>query len=373
MPGKVRLLLIILVFASASFVLVAQDDADAEALPLMSELASGEWAQIQPGGDTICSNGTPFWFYVRPAPEETDKLMVFFDGGGACWFGDICDLTANPTYSPFADAEAPAATGIFDYENELNPFVDYHSVFVPYCTADVHIGDAVRTYDVEANNGEVTINHKGYVNATTTLDWVFENVENPSTVFVTGSSAGAIPAPFYAEFVAEAYPDARVEVLADGAGGYRLPEDSRQALDMWNTVSILTELYEGIDEYDELTFEDFYIRVGEAFPNISMTQYNTAADETQLSFLALNGIVDTPLMDLLNANYDYIRGEIENFDTFTAGGDTHTILTTPFVYQFAVDGKPFIEWLTALANGEEVDTFDCSECDEAEVIEGNSE
>ena len=36
--------------------------------------------------------------------------------------------------------------GIFDRSNPENPFRDFGVIFVPYCTGDVHIGDASRRY-----------------------------------------------------------------------------------------------------------------------------------------------------------------------------------------------------------------------------------
>ena len=45
---------------------------------------SETWNAIEPGGDTLCSDGTPYRFFVHPG--NTTKLMVYFEGGGACWF-----------------------------------------------------------------------------------------------------------------------------------------------------------------------------------------------------------------------------------------------------------------------------------------------
>jgi len=58
-------------------------------------LAPG-WNIIEPGGDTVCSDGTPYKFFVRPG--AADKLMVYFQGGGACWTGVTCDPDLTPTY-----------------------------------------------------------------------------------------------------------------------------------------------------------------------------------------------------------------------------------------------------------------------------------
>ena len=54
------------------------------------------WNVIEPGGDTVCSDGTPYKFFVRPG--AADKLMVYFQGGGACWTGGTCDPDLKPTY-----------------------------------------------------------------------------------------------------------------------------------------------------------------------------------------------------------------------------------------------------------------------------------
>lgn len=346
----------------AAALVLAQD-----ALPSAADLPEGEWTAIDAGGDTICSNGTPYSFFARRNAGTPDKVMVYFQGGGACWFGDICDLTVNPTYDPFVDeSDVPPPSGIFDFDNEANPFADYHVVFVPYCTGDVHIGNATRTY--ESSAGEVEIFHNGFNNSMATLDWTFANVPDPSTVVVAGSSAGAIPSPFYAEFVAEAYPDARIEVIADAAGGYRTPENSVATFGSWGTPDILTDLYEGYTA-ENLTFEAFYIEVGKAYPDISMTQYNTAFDETQIGFLALSNIFGADLPALLEANFADISAEVETFAHYLAGGELHTILLRPELYTYTVGDVALTDWLAGIEAGDEIETVACEDCTEAEVIE----
>lgn len=346
----------------------AQDE-----LPSLADLEKGAWTQIATGGDTICSNGTPYSFFVRPAESETSSLLIHFQGGGACWFAGNCDLTAQPTYDPFVDeTDNPGAApaGIFDFANEENPFLDYNMVMVPYCTGDVHIGDNVATYEVAATDSaparEVVINHKGFTNATTVLDWTFGNFAEPDTVFVTGCSAGSIPSPLYTQFVAAAYPDARIEQLGDAAGGYRNYESVSAIFGVWGTMNILPEEYADF-EVAEMTFERFYQVSGALLPDVTFTQYNTVADQVQTGFLALTGLVGTPLIELLDANFADIDAEIDNFFTYTAGGDSHCITPTPDFYTYQVDGLRFVDWVRTLAEGEEVDVVRCTECETAET------
>ena len=67
----------------------AQDPprANAAALPGLSELRTG-WNVLRPGGETKCAKGGEYAFSVRPG--ASDKLLVWFEGGGACWRGEQC-------------------------------------------------------------------------------------------------------------------------------------------------------------------------------------------------------------------------------------------------------------------------------------------
>jgi hypothetical protein len=343
---------------------------EGEGLAALNELDDG-WNMLVPGGDTICSDGSEYAFFVRPA--DTKKLLIYFEGGGACWFGEICDLSGNPTYDPVVgvyDSPGEHLDGIFDLENPENPFADYSMVFVPYCTADVHMGNRVTTYEVPAKGDvaahEVTIHHKGYVNATAVLDWTFENLKAPETVFVTGDSAGSIASPFYTAFVAERYPDAFIAQLGDAAGGYRT--DAVPAVFAnWGTIDILPDFPEFQDAtVDNLTVEAFYLASASRYPDITFAQVNTAADGTQRGFLNLMGADDTPLLERLKANFADLNAAVDNFRSYTAGGAEHSVLGRSQFYTYQVDGLLLRDWVAALAAGEDVEDVMCTDCESAE-------
>lgn len=352
---------VVLSFLLSLSVISAQDTE----LPTWDELEAG-WNTLAPGGDTTCAFDTEYTFHVRPADSE--DLLIFFNGGGACWFSQICNPEA-PTFVPFTN-EVPGSTGIFDLENEENPFADYNMVFISYCTGDVHLGNSEVVYELpatdESDAQEFTILHNGYINSMTVLDWIFENTDSPENIFVTGSSAGAIAAPFYAGLVAEQYPDSTVVQLGDGAGGYRIPQNTPIVNSVWNTLSILPEWPEYSEAtLDNLTFEAYYMATAARFPDMQMAQYNTANDGTQYAFLELSGISGVPLQDLLEANFDDIRQQVESFYTYTAGGDLHTILRLPEFYEYEVDGVTVRDWVADLAVGEPVSDVVCTDCETA--------
>src|SRR5689334_19223009 len=51
-------------------------------------IQSSGWTRIEPGGETRCAHDTPFAYWVRPG--MVNKLLVFFQGGGACFDANTC-------------------------------------------------------------------------------------------------------------------------------------------------------------------------------------------------------------------------------------------------------------------------------------------
>ncbi|MBZ0291294.1 MAG: pectinacetylesterase family protein, partial [Anaerolineae bacterium] len=186
-------------------------------LPNLADLQPDTWNRIDPGGDTICAESTPYAFFVRPV-SESNHLLIYFQGGGACWNTFTCGTMS--TFDPSVAADEVYTGGIFDLENPANPLLDYNMVFIPYCTADVFTGNRSVTY-----GDDLTIEHRGYVNTQAVLNWAYEQFPQPSQVLVTGSSAGALGAIFHAADIMAHYADVPVIQLGDGYVGL-LPENA---------------------------------------------------------------------------------------------------------------------------------------------------
>lgn len=325
------------------------------ALPAFAEDA---WETITPGGETSCALGTPYSFHARQADPE--KLVVFFNGGGACWAGQTCDPAVEPTtYVPSAQMghnDPRTHKGIFDLSNPANPVGDWSMVFVSYCTGDVHLGETDKTY-AKPDGSEITIHHRGHVNAHAALAWMKENISGAKQVLVAGSSAGAIAAPVYAGVVSKAYPDATVHQLGDGAGGYSAPEIGN-LLSNWGVMDILPD-WLPLDAQAVTNFNALYEGAAKAFPEVSFAQYDAAHDGVQIGFQqALQG--GTALHEQMIANRAVLSDAIPGFASFTAGGAEHTILRAPYLYSYSANGIPFVDWLGALVAGEKLKTVDCA-------------
>jgi hypothetical protein len=342
-----------------------------EAIADLSGLEEG-WNVIAPGGDTICSDGTPYKFFVRPG--ASDKLVVYFQGGGGCWTGATCDPDLQPTYNVnLAELDTVRPSGIFDFANAENPFASHSVVFAPYCTGDVHIGDRVAEYEAPAADQHdahaLTVHHRGVSNSQAVLDWTYGHFFRPTSIFVTGSSAGSIPSPYYAMHLADHYPESRITQLGDGAGGYRRSPESTSPTSSWGTMQVLASLpYFSSMASEDFNYERLYVAAGQQHPQVAFAAYDAAEDRVQKRFLALSGNEPGSLLDLLQANQDDIRAKISNYHSYIAGGDSHTILMRPEFYTYHVDGVRIRDWVAAHAAGETVEDVRCGECAEAETL-----
>ena len=321
------------------------------------------WTTISPGGDTLCATGTPYSFHVRPG--DAARVMIFLNGGGACWSGDLCDLDAGAgAYTPFADMDANLAAskrGAFDASNPENPFAGWTQVFVSYCTGDAHLGARDAAYTTSAGK-TLTLHHRGKANVQSALDWVYENYPAPGRIFVGGGSAGAIASPYYAGVVADHYPQAEVVQYGGGAGGYRAGAVSG-LLEIWGTFDSMPDWPE-LAAYDRASFttEDFYRLTAERHPDMRMHQFNNVDDEVQQMFLALMGTGD-PVRGLMRANLDELAADIPNFRSYSATGKDHTLLRYDRLYTTDVNGVRAVDWVRDLVEGREVESVSC-------VVEG---
>src|SRR4029453_13371863 len=128
----------------------------------------------------------------------------------------------------------------FDVADERNPFADYSVVVVPYCTGDVHIGNATTEY-----TADLTIQHKGYVNGTAALDHLAATFPGATDVVVMGESAGSIASPLYAGLVSDRLPKAQITVVADGSGSYPDARRFNNLITAWGAGNALPDWAKG--------------------------------------------------------------------------------------------------------------------------------
>lgn len=221
--GIAIITLLFLLFLYVWFVFFAEP----KRIDTVAEITDFNFHTVVLGGNTACSNGSPYSIYVRKG--SSDNLIIHFSGGGACWDSATC--AAPVTYMSFLEDNSKELksfflpeiyrivpgliTGMLSGDVAENPFKDWNVVFISYCTGDLHVGNSTNTYTY--NGKPIEIRHNGRNNSLAALNWVYSNFKKPGKILVSGESAGAWASAFWAPAVAQHYQNNQIYQLADGS------------------------------------------------------------------------------------------------------------------------------------------------------------
>ncbi|WP_224249236.1 pectinacetylesterase family protein [Hyalangium gracile] len=181
-----------------------------------------QWTWV-PFPETRCGNGTPAGIGLNPAPGGSRRVFVYMAGGGACWDFITCyqlrtSAHVEDTYTQaLLDSEVAglSAAKVTERQDAANPFRDAHFVYIPYCTGDLHGGDAIRGYD--STRPDRKMHHVGASNVAAFLEHLKATFPDTEQIWLTGTSAGGYGAQLNFDQFSLAFPNARVDLLADSA------------------------------------------------------------------------------------------------------------------------------------------------------------
>jgi hypothetical protein len=262
--------------------------ARSEAAPITG--AAG-WTWV-PFGDTVCTDATvdPVTGAYAFSTSATGlaiswgagtDLVVFLQGGGACWDFLTCGgakllglpkLAATGPFGPdqfAADVYARYPRSWVRRENLPPSLAQATIVFVPYCTGDVHGGDKVTTYaSIVPGLPSITWHHVGHANLLAFLRRLAPTFPNPGKLVVAGSSAGGFGSLSNYPWVRWYWPSPR-SYLVDDSGpplaGDAIPASTRAAwYSAWNIGASLdafcpscaSDLSQGLREVERRFPED---------------------------------------------------------------------------------------------------------------------
>ena len=338
----------------------------------------------------ICSQGTPWSLFARAG--TVNKLLVYYQGGGACWNDLTCILETfdtNVETDPEAggsDHPTRQTSGLANLENPNNPFRDWHVVFVPYCTGDVHWGDT--EVDYEFNGTETTIHHKGAINAMTAERWISDHFLGPEQVFVTGSSAGAYGAVTHSVRLQELFPDAQFDVVGDGGNGVVTRDFLMDYLSVWGFEKHLPEEVPELNvPLGELDMSGVYEAIAKVYPGGRFATYTSAFDGgggSQIFFYHImknadnsaawgnwweSGCEWNAVMRELNQS---TAAAVPNFRYYVGVGSAHTIWGRDKLYTDTTgDVPPFVDWINTMLYGDDDEwvNVECTDC--GQLLEGD--
>jgi hypothetical protein len=195
------------------------------------------WRWI-PFPDSTCANGSTTGLaidWLDPQDGGTGDLLVFFDGGGACWNWGTCTAIGTAVDRTFSvekfkvEARDYIPSSITSRAHLPAALAGATIVFVPYCTGDVHGGDNVVEYGTWPSTE--TWNHKGHANVMAYLRRLGATFD-PARLVVAGSSAGGFGALVNYEAFRWYWPEAEAFLVDDSGPALvnnDVPADFRQA------------------------------------------------------------------------------------------------------------------------------------------------
>ena len=315
-----------------------------EFTPVISEDVGDGWIKhtFDPagGGGPICIAGSPFSVFTRAGIES--KLLIFLQGGGACWQDFYnCNI--------LAEAQEPPAPpfGIWNFGSKDNPFRKYSIVYMPYCDGSVFGGDN-DVVDPDFPFGPVRF-HRGLRNVSAGIDLAKEMFPHASKITVAGSSAGGVGAAAFTPFLVRFLFGNNVQLTVfNDAGPIAVNLEDEVAVAARANDWQFGQFYpascaECDDEGQQTAIIDWRLdndsTIREAF-------YETDADETNRFF---TGLLFSPPEDYRNLILT-VHGAIHDaypnrYKRFIVAGDTsHTALQTPLFDIQDADGVVLSDW-----------------------------
>ncbi len=325
--------------------------------PLAEAVANiGQWTFLDVEGST-CRDGSDTGIGVR-LQEGADDLMIYLEGGGACFNGATC--STNPDSfdeASFDRRRAGLDQGIFSTGDD-NPVGDWNMVYVPYCTGDVHSGSAP---DAAVPGVSGTQQFVGHRNVERMLALLADGLDgDPDDVLLTGASAGGFGTLINFPAVAETFPTADLTLLDDSGpifydDGVLSPQLGGAFVQLYN----FPESLPGAPLlYQPDGLQNIYGYLAQTYPDATFGLASHLEDQVIRFFFGFDPATGESLDisgDAYAAALRDIRARVpDRWGTYYAGGGSHTFIGGPAYYQ-ASGGVTLNDWLGDLLDGEAPD------------------
>jgi hypothetical protein len=303
------------------------------------------------GGDgPICIAGTPYSVFTRPGKKN--RLLIFTQGGGACWQDFyFCNILSEAQEPP------TARVGIWDFDNPDNIFADYSIVYMPYCDGSTFGGDN-DVVDANFPFGPVRF-HRGLRNLSAGMDVAKATFPRASKITVAGSSAGGVGAAAFAPFLARfQYGNNKELTVFNDAGpivvNLAAVGDVLARANDWQFGQFYPASCTECSEFGQQTAIIDWRLANDS--TIRESFYETDGDATNRFFTkvptqALYRMLILSEHDPLHAAYP------DRYKRFIVSGDTtHTALQSPLFYSQTANGVPLNEWTRDFVQQEDGDS-----------------
>jgi hypothetical protein len=208
-----------------------------------------------------------------------------------------------------------------------NPFKDWTTIFVPYCTSDIHSGDNDVEYTDSADAGAPkTFHHKGRANLAAYLARIAATYPSPSQIAVTGSSAGGGGTLFNYPLIRSYWPNATSFLLDDSLPFLEkdgMPATMRQLwFKNWNLTPVTTPMC-GADCEDDMS--QIFAGLARLYPNDRMALLSCTTDYVIAGCYGIEPFIN--YWKPLKAFTTNVLVPTGHFKHFYVDGWCHTMLT----------------------------------------------
>jgi hypothetical protein len=327
----------------------------ASGLPL--ETPNLTWTYVE-FADTKCRTGSPAGIALS-RNAASDKLMIYFEGGGACFDSTSCLISPGTTDGFTAEKKE----GLFNRAHAENPVADWNIVYVPYCTGDTFGGTRA---DSVVPGVDGVHQFVGYNNTKTFLQRIVPTFPNVKDILVTGISAGGYGAAQSAVLVQRAFPATKVKLLDDSGPGFStavMPECLQAKWrELWGLDgSFLAECGDRCPNKNDFT-RDYALAMARTFQDRPSGLIESVQDAIISRFFGagLNNctgrsLLDQVPLDIYTADLLSFRDAVSvtpNFGTYLPQSTQHTWIGADGLYKAEFNGVRLIDWVSRIVRGE---------------------
>lgn len=330
--------------------------------PLPPEVP-GAWMWVD-FPESRCRNGTTTGIGVRYG--ASDKLAIFFEGGGACFNTATCLL--NDGFSNFGSLQFDAwklgigVGGIFDKDADDNPVADWSFIYVPYCTGDVHAGDKTDAGVPGVFGAQQFV---GYRNVALYLERLVPTFAAATQVLVTGQSAGGFGAAFNYDRIVDAWPEAQVTLLDDSGPPftdmYLAPCLQAEWRELWNLDDTIPADCDECFGADGGGISNLALYLAAKHPDQHLALISSLQDAVIRTFFGYGmndckgGLMSGAQFEAgLHDFRDNVLGDDPAWGSYLISGSNHTVVGGPGYYSTKVDGTRLVDWIADLLQGQTV-------------------
>ncbi len=296
--------------------------------------------------DSACDDGSKTGIAVNPSDGK--NLLVFMNGGGACWNYQTCFQLNTATHGPFGKTQFEMLVrgisgSILDRNTPNNPFANWNLVFVPYCTGDVHAGENVIEYK-DSNGAARTYHHVGRANIVAYLKRLGVTF-SPDKLVVTGSSAGGFGSAFNYELFRTTFPNAKGYLVDDSGPVLKGDAIASSLRDAWYQSWQLDKALEPTCPQCRTDLSQSTKSVSQRFPNDRLALLSSTQDVVIRSYFMLSA---DGFQTALNAMLAEVIDPQPNFRYYVSAGTFHTFLGNPDSHP--TQNVKLTDWLGTMVN-----------------------